>query len=134
MPVYVENTNKRKMIWFSTNICYTYQNLMGVAKGNKRLGAIPPLKKILNCSPISFCACKGQVESSNISHLVSSLPSAIQYFSYMIEVQNYSVLARFDCACFIQSMHSSAEPEGCASCHSSSFCCCGENWTISKYL
>jgi len=44
--------------------------------------------------------------------------------SRSMRVNSYSVLKRLECACLIQSMHSSTVPKGLASCHASSFCCC----------
>ena len=37
-----------------------------------------------------------------------------------------STFCRFDCDCFIHSMHSSTVPLGCASCHFSTRCCCNK--------
>jgi hypothetical protein len=37
-----------------------------------------------------------------------------------------STFCRFDCDCFIHSMHSSTVPFGCASCHFSTRCCCNK--------
>jgi hypothetical protein len=50
--------------------------------------------------------------------------------AYAQNPNDYQVLdsnfCRFDCDCFIHSMHSSTVPLGCASCHFSTRCCCNK--------
>ena len=68
--------------------------------------------------------------------LVTYLKTA--YTAYAQNACDYQVLdstfCRFDCDCFIHSMHSSTVPFGCASCHFSTRCCCNNKQVLSSFF
>ena len=63
------------------------------------------------------------------------LPMAYAYAQNAIPYQVLdSTFWRFDCDCFIHSMHSSMVPFGCASCHFRARCCCSKEHVSCKFF